>query len=126
MKVKYALSKERVEKILSLYLRRLRSKFDLKLGVLFGSYAKGNYSWGSDIDVFLVASDFPQDPSERFSVLMDLELPVEIQPLGYTTQEFRKMSKEGHPLTTEVLKEGQILYATPDYRSLVETYRSKS
>jgi len=53
-------------------------------------------------------------------MLVDLKLPLEIQPFGYTIQEFRKMLRERHPLITEVLKEGQILYATQEYRSLVE------
>lgn len=120
VKIKYAPSKERVEKVLSVYFKRLRSKFDVKLGVLFGSYAKGSYSWGSDIDVLIVASDFPKDMSKRFSMLVDLKLPLQVQPFGYTVQEFRKMLKERHPLITEVLKEGQVLYATQEYRSLVE------
>jgi len=125
VRVRYAPSRERIEEILSAYFKRLSLKFDLKLGVLFGSYAKGNYSWGSDVDVFVVASGLPIDQSERFSALLDLDAPVELQPFGYTPQEFRKMLMRGHPLVNRVLREGQILYATPDYRSLVETYRSK-
>jgi len=109
-----------VEKVLSVYFRRLRSKFNVKLGVLFGSYAKGNYSWGSDVDVFIVASDFPQDMSKRFSMLVDLKLPLQIQPFGYTIQEFRKMLRERQPLIAEVLKKGEILYAAPEYKRLVE------
>lgn len=126
VKVRYALSREKVEKILSEYLRRLKMRYNLKLVVLFGSYAKGNYTFGSDIDVLIVASDLPKDMSKRFSALLDLELPIQIQPFGYTTQEFTKMLKETHPFLTEVLREGRILYATPYYKRLVEAYRLKN
>jgi len=123
VKVSYALSRGKVEKILSAYLSKLQTKYDLKLGVLFGSYAKGSYVFGSDIDVLIVASDLPKDLSKRFSALLDLELPIQIQTFGYTVEEFTKMLKEEHPFIIEVLRKGKILYATPDYKNLIETHR---
>jgi len=122
VKVRYALSKEKVEKVLSAYLSKLQKKYNLKLAVLFGSYAKGAYSFGSDIDVLIVASDLPKDLSKRFSALLDLELPIEVQTFGYTIEELTKMLKEEHPLIIEILKHGKILYATSDCKNLVKTY----
>jgi len=125
VKVRYALSKAKVEKILSAYLDRLQTKYDLRLAILFGSYAKGSYSFGSDIDVLIVASDLPKDLNKRFSALLDLELPIQIQTFGYTIEEFTKMLEEEHPLITEVLSKGKVLYATSDYRNLIETHHAK-
>jgi len=122
VKVRYAPSKAKVEKILSAYMGRLQAKYDLKFAVLFGSYAKGSYSFGSDIDLLIVASDLPKDLTKRFSALLDLELPIQIQTFGYTIEEFTKMLKEEHPFVTEVLRKGEVLYATPDYRNLIETH----
>jgi len=121
VKVRYALPREKVERIVLTYLSKLQKKYDLKLGVLFGSYVKGTYSFGSDVDVLIIASDIPKDLSKRFSALLDLELPIQIQTFGYVTEEFTKMLKEKHPFIIEILKHGKILYASPDYKNLVET-----
>jgi len=125
VRIRYAPSKERVEKILSKYFKNLANKLDLKIGILFGSYAKGNYSWGSDVDLLIVASNLPENQSKRFSILMDPDLPIQIEPFGYTTQEFKKMLDEKHPIVIEALSKGKILYASQDYRRLVEKYSLK-
>jgi predicted nucleotidyltransferase len=122
VRIRYAPSKEKVEKMLSRYFRNLKDRFDLKLGVLFGSYAKNSYCWGSDVDLLIVASDLPENLAERFAVLVDSKLPIQIQPFGYTTVEFEKMLKGKNSLLTEALLNGKIIYTTRDYRSLVEDY----
>lgn len=126
VKVRYALSKGKVEKILSEYLRRLQMKYDLKLFILFGSFAKGNYTYRSDIDVFIVASDLPKDLSKRFSALLDLDLPAQIQPFGYTTQEFTQMMQKKHPFLTEVLRKGRILFSAPNYNRFLKNIAHKN
>jgi len=42
------------------------SKFNPKLVVLFGSYARGDYTNESDVDVLVVSDVFPRDPREGF------------------------------------------------------------
>jgi len=116
VKIKYALPEETVEKIVSTYIERLKRRIDILLAILFGSYAKGNYSFGSDIDVLVVAEHLPEDLSKRFSLLADNELGYEIQPFGYTRKEFDKMLKERHPLALEVLKTGKIIYLKLGYK----------
>ncbi|MEM1595519.1 MAG: nucleotidyltransferase domain-containing protein, partial [Ignisphaera sp.] len=48
-----------------------RNRFSLKLVVLFGSRARGNYTDESDIDILVVADNLPKDPREAFSMLRD-------------------------------------------------------
>jgi hypothetical protein len=112
----YALPKETVEKIVSTYIDSLKPRIDILLAMLFGSYAKGNYSFGSDVDILIVAEHLPKDLSKRISLLMDSEVGCEIQPFGYTKKEFDKMLKERHPLALEVLKTGKIVYLKPGYK----------
>lgn len=116
VKIKYALPEEKVEEIVSTYVDKLKLEIDILLAVLFGSYAKGNYSFGSDIDVLVVAEHLPEDLSKRFSLLADNELGYEIQSFGYTRKEFDKMLEERHPLALEVLKTGKIIYLKPSYK----------
>ncbi|MEM7827033.1 MAG: nucleotidyltransferase domain-containing protein [Candidatus Aenigmatarchaeota archaeon] len=57
----------RSEKILKEFVGECMKKFgkDLVSIVLFGSYARGNYKETSDIDLLVVAKDFPEKWNER-------------------------------------------------------------
>lgn len=111
MKIKYAASKERVEHLIEHYINKIKRNVSLELAIIFGSYAKGNYSWGSDIDLLLVAKKLPTRLIDRQQILIDPNIPIQIQAFAYTPEEFRKMLKENHPLLTEALKNGKIIYS---------------
>jgi uncharacterized protein len=72
----------------------------------FGSYARGDWGFGSDLDVILVvtASD---EPFERRALQWDLtELPVPVDLIVYTEDEWRTLdpgSRFGRMLTCEVI-----------------------
>ena len=116
VRITYAPSKKRIDGELSSYIGRLLSEIDLKLAVLFGSYAENKFGWGSDVDVLLVATDMPENWSDRYRLLMDPDFPVELQPFGYTTGEFSRMLQLGHPLILSVLTRGEVLHAIPEFR----------
>lgn len=111
MKIKYAASKKRVEHLIEHYINKIKRNVSLELAIIFGSYAKGNYSWGSDIDLLLVAKKLPTRLIDRQQILIDPNIPIQIQAFAYTPEEFRKMLKENHPLLTEALKNGKIIYS---------------
>ncbi|MBS7621232.1 nucleotidyltransferase domain-containing protein [Candidatus Bathyarchaeota archaeon] len=111
MKIKYAVSKEKAEHLIKQYIDKIKRNVGLELAIIFGSYAKDNYSWGSDIDLLLVARKLPKRPIDRPQILMDPNIPIQIQPFAYTLKEFRKMLKENHPLIMEALKNGRIVYS---------------
>ncbi|MGC9075055.1 MAG: nucleotidyltransferase family protein [Candidatus Bipolaricaulaceae bacterium] len=73
-------------------LERLRARIDelsrslpLRKAVLFGSYAKGNYTAGSDVDLLLVYKGEPR-PDAYALVKRILEIP-RLEPHLYTEQE---------------------------------------
>lgn len=78
--------------------------------ILFGSFATGDISEASDIDIIVVA-DFQVSFLDRIKLLLDLNyfgLPIE--PIGYTAKEFDQMKQAGNPFIANVIDTGKILY----------------
>jgi predicted nucleotidyltransferase len=115
VRVEYAPSKKRIDKELRSYAKRLLSNLKLRGVVLFGSYAADRYGWGSDVDVLVVADDMPKDWTDRYPLLAGPDFPAELQPFGYSSQEFSEMIKSRHSLAVEALRSGEVIYATEDF-----------
>lgn len=112
MKVRRKLSKkitsvlfEMKEQLQSIYSRRLREI------ILFGSYVRGDYYRGSDIDLLLLLNHMDNPGAERdryMEIICDLSLKydtvVSITPMDYTVYHTRKT-----PLILNVQKEGMRL-----------------
>lgn len=74
--------------------------------IVFGSYARGDYDQYSDLDIIIVC-DTQLPFVERFREFHQLfELPMAIELLVYTPQEFEKMVKRENPFITPVLEYG--------------------
>ncbi|MEM3442614.1 MAG: nucleotidyltransferase domain-containing protein [Candidatus Bathyarchaeia archaeon] len=116
VRIRYAPSKGRVKGLVKKYLKDIKGKVGLKLAIIFGSYAKDSYSWGSDVDIFLVAKNLPKRVFERSEMLIDPDFPVQIELFAYTPEEFVRMIKDNHPLVNEVLQNGEIIYANVEYK----------
>jgi hypothetical protein len=96
---------ETKHRLLQLYATRMK-----KL-ILFGSYARGDYTQGSDLDLLLLLTDLPDLTTERnryLPVACDLSLKhdtlISIVPMDYATY---KKSKT--PLILNVRREGLTL-----------------
>ncbi|MDP3103054.1 MAG: nucleotidyltransferase domain-containing protein [Candidatus Methanoperedens sp.] len=88
------------------YSRLVSKEFRLKKVILYGSRSRGDYFSHSDIDLILISNDFPKDWFKRQSRLHYLKLR-QIEPIGYTMAEFKKMLKEGNRFIETVMKEGK-------------------
>lgn len=78
--------------------------------ILYGSWARGDYHEGSDVDLVII-----KETNERFmdriGKILDLNNSnLAIEPLVYTPSEFDKMKKEGNPFIEQVAKEGKVIY----------------
>jgi len=61
----------------------------------FGSYARGDWGVGSDVDLVVIL-DSSEEPFERRSLAYDLSrLPVPADLLVYTAAEWDRMSEQG-------------------------------
>ena len=77
----------------------LKSKHKVKKVYLHGSFARGDFHEGSDIDLIIVG-EFEGRMPQRIGRILDLtSLPVE--PLVYTEAEFEQM--KDRPFLSEVL-----------------------
>lgn len=102
-------SKEIFEKIEE-YKETIVKKLKPKRIILFGSFARGDYNEGSDIDL-IVIKDWNETFLDRIKVLLELndqKLPIE--PIGYAEDEFEKMIEDGNPFILRVLEEGVVIY----------------
>ena len=77
----------------------LKSKHGVKKVYLYGSFARGDFNQGSDIDL-IVVGEFEGRMPERIRKVLDMtSLPIE--PLVYTEAEFEQM--KGRTFLQEVL-----------------------
>ena len=79
--------------------------------ILFGSYARGDYHAGSDVDLCVIvehAGDWFQRVYE-FKRFVDIP-GWEIEPHIYTPGEFRRLLNQANPLVRRITEEGMVLY----------------
>jgi predicted nucleotidyltransferase len=83
--------RERIYEQLKEFARLLKSKHKAKKVYLYGSFARGDFHEGSDIDLIIVGA-FEGRMPQRIGKILDLtSLPVE--PLVYTEAEFEQMKE---------------------------------
>jgi len=81
----------------------------IRLGC-FGSYARGDWGVGSDLDLAAVV-DSSDKPFERRSVDWDMSgLPVPADLLVYTREEWERLHREGGRFAAVLVRETQWLY----------------
>jgi len=99
------LSREEVLRLLAERLPELQQKLPLLKVVLFGSYAKGNYTAGSDVDVLVVYRRSPR-PDAYEIVWETLRIP-QLEPHVYAEEEQRAFQETLARMT----KDGIVLYS---------------
>jgi predicted nucleotidyltransferase len=75
----------------------------------FGSYARGDWGVGSDLDLIIIVADSPQPFELRPSGFNTLELPVPTDVLVYTQEEWQAM-KPGRRFFQELDREAVWVY----------------
>jgi predicted nucleotidyltransferase len=79
--------------------------------ILFGSFARGDYTAMSDLDVCVILAQAEEwfERQSRFRRLVDLP-GVELEPHIYTVEEYAKMLEQDNPLALRIRSEGKVLY----------------
>ncbi len=121
------LPKEKLKELMNMkicdFLKQIEA-YKPKLVILFGSYARGNFTENSDIDVCVVAEDLPANIFERRS-LSGLYKVHGLKAIGYYPSEFIEMLNEPNLFIHEILDEGKILYSEKSFLDEVEGVRRK-
>jgi predicted nucleotidyltransferase len=108
-------SNNRIEKTITKMLNRLVDNYHPIKVILFGSYAVGNPTDDSDIDLLII-----KDTQERFidrwstvgNILAGTHPSIPVDTLVLTPQELEKRLSIGDQFIEEILKTGKLLYAS--------------
>ncbi len=98
--------KSLLEESINILKERLKDKVE-KI-IVFGSYAKGRRDLCTDLDILIVMESnkpYIERLRELYSILT---LPVDVDILCYTPDEFRIMSSKG--FLREAVKDGVVVY----------------
>lgn len=98
------------------YLSELKQELDLKLVILFGSLARGDWMESSDIDLLIVSDELSDDPAENF---VRLKRGC-VEPHGFSTKKFLEELERPNLLILDALEYGKRLIADEDFIKLVE------
>ncbi|CAN5774151.1 hypothetical protein BH23ACT2_BH23ACT2_14300 [soil metagenome] len=82
----------------------------VRVVVVFGSVARGDFHDASDIDVLVVAEDLPPRPPERNATVGIA--PPRVEFVAWTPDEWRKERKRGNPIALEAAEHGHLLRGT--------------
>jgi predicted nucleotidyltransferase len=96
-------------KNLKQFLIRFLEQYSAEFIILFGSSAKGNFNYRSDIDLLLVSNSLGDDYFERLHKMQTIT-PGGIDFFIYTSKEFEKMIHDFQLMALEALASGIIIY----------------
>jgi predicted nucleotidyltransferase len=105
--------KEEVKTILSEIIEKLKRDYK-PLGItLFGSYAYGNPTEDSDIDL-LILKDTKNRSVDRFvqvkRIIYNPNCKIPVSPLVYTPEELKERLRIGDDFLKEIIQKGVVLY----------------
>ena len=100
------------QKILDNITHRLVAEFHPEKVFLFGSYAWGTPAEDSDVDLMVIVEDSDVKPAERArrAHLRMRGIPVPLDILVKTRQEFDRYRNVQASLEADILKRGKVLY----------------
>lgn len=78
--------------------------------ILFGSYARGDFNYASDIDLLIISDELPEGLNERLSFLnlKRWDTP-DVEPIGWTEKEYEMRKGKNDPFITLLGKEGVVI-----------------
>jgi len=103
--------------VLEKYLSELKKELDLKLVILFGSLARGDWKESSDIDLLIVSDDLSDDPAENF---IKLKRGC-VEPHGFNSKRFLDELEKPNLVILDALEYGKRLIADRKFMKLVES-----
>ena len=78
--------------------------------ILFGSYVRGDYFPGSDVDVLIILTTSPKRFLERMPTFYPSSFPCDLDIFPYTHEEIDRLRNDHHGLVHRALSEGMQLY----------------
>lgn len=85
-------------------------QYNCNLIVLFGSYAKNNYSYRSDLDLLLVHDDENLSFEKALGLAVEISTEIDWQIHVYDLEEYKKGMKNNNLFFKTILSDGIIIY----------------
>ena len=82
---------------------------DIKIAILYGSFAKGTERKDSDIDLLIVGKPEVEDQLLKKLLILEKEIQREINYKLYSEKEFRKKHEKSDPFLEEILHDEKIV-----------------
>lgn len=82
----------------------------IRRALLFGSAARGQHDWRSDIDLIVVQETDAPFVRRGVDILNCLELTADVDLLVYTPEEWAQMPSKSS-LVARAIQEGEVIYA---------------
>ncbi|OIP37429.1 hypothetical protein AUJ95_08145 [Candidatus Desantisbacteria bacterium CG2_30_40_21] len=104
----------KIKGIISMTVEKIKKEYQPEKIILFGSYAYGEPSPDSDLDLFIIKQT-DKERRERFvevkRLVYDPKRKVAVSPLVYTPKEVKDRLSLGDDFVNEILEKGVVLYA---------------
>jgi predicted nucleotidyltransferase len=98
------------------FVNEVVKRFEPQRVILFGSYADGSISSGSDVDL-MVIMDFEGRPQlQAFRIRRDIKRTFPLDLIVRKPSEIDRRLAEGDFFLEAVLKNGKVLYERPGHR----------
>jgi len=100
-------TREQIEMIARNFGKLIQKELNVRKIYLYGSYAKGNYTEDSDIDIAVIADDFTGDLIEDTMKLMRIRRKIDnrIEPRPFRTSDFSLTN----PISKEIIETGILI-----------------
>jgi predicted nucleotidyltransferase len=102
----YSVNKEQVAQALERFTAACQQRPEVLAIVLFGSFSRGDFGVGSDVDILIILKDSPRPFLDRIPIYQPDRFPVDVDVFPYTWEEVRN----GQPVAGEALATGQVLW----------------
>jgi len=105
---------QKVEAIIKEIVEILTEKYKPEKIILFGSYAYGNPTEDSDIDLLIIKETDKKRRVDRFvevkRIIFNPKIRIPISPLVLTKDEIKERLEMGDDFIEEILTKGKVLY----------------
>jgi predicted nucleotidyltransferase len=96
------------------FARRIAERFRPDRIILFGSYAYGQPSFHSDVDLLVIMHTDLDEIAQEIQILQSLDHPFAMDLIVRTPESVRRHSKLGDCFIQEILARGKVLYEAAD------------
>lgn len=91
-------------------VKQIVEGYDPEKMFLFGSMARGDIHAASDIDLLIIKETSRKFLDRISDVLSVINVPVPVEPIVYTSEEFQCLQAEKRDFTETVMREGKLIY----------------